>query len=89
MKARELMVATRKALIDCASELDPSYRSELEAALARLEAVAGSGKAEHGPGDLKELQAACAALDEVTKPMAEVLMDKAMETLLRRRGVIQ
>jgi len=30
-----------------------------------------------------------AALDEITKPLADSLMDKAMEAMLRRRGVIQ
>ena len=37
---------------------------------------------------LRELQSACAALDEVTKPMAELLMDRAMEALLKKKGVL-
>jgi hypothetical protein len=37
---------------------------------------------------LKRLQAACARLDEATKPLADLLMDKAMEAMLRRRGAI-
>ena len=40
-------------------------------------------------GDLKKLQAAVAALDEATKPLADLLMDKAMEAMLRKRGLIQ
>jgi hypothetical protein len=44
---------------------------------------------ETGSGDLKKLQAAVAALDEATKPLADFLMDKAMEALLRKRGLIQ
>ena len=40
-------------------------------------------------GDTKQLLAACAALDEATKPLAEILMDRAMDALLRKRGVIQ
>ena len=39
-------------------------------------------------GDLARLKSALAQLDEVTKPLAELLMDKAMETLLRKRGVL-
>jgi len=39
-------------------------------------------------GDAEELQAACSALDEATKPMADLLLDKAMEAMLRKRGVI-
>ncbi len=42
-----------------------------------------------GSGDLKQLQSAVAALDEITKPLAELLMDKAMEAMLRKRGLIQ
>jgi hypothetical protein len=41
-----------------------------------------------GSGDLKQLQSACAKLDEVTKPLADLLMDKAMEAMLRKRGAI-
>ena len=42
-----------------------------------------------GAGDLKRLQATVTALDEATKPLAEFLMDKAMEAVLRKRGLIQ
>jgi hypothetical protein len=38
---------------------------------------------------LKKLQASVAALDETTKPLADLLMDKAMEAMLRKRGLIQ
>jgi len=40
-------------------------------------------------GDPKQLQIVCAALDEATLPMAEILMDRAMEAVLRKQGVIQ
>jgi len=40
------------------------------------------------PGDLKKLKAAHAALDEATKPLAELLMDRAMEAMLRKQGLI-
>jgi hypothetical protein len=35
------------------------------------------------------LQQTNAELDEATKPLAELLMDKAMETMLRKKGLIQ
>jgi hypothetical protein len=38
--------------------------------------------------DVKRLQAACAALDEATKPLADLLMDRAMEAILKKRGLI-
>ena len=36
----------------------------------------------------KQLQADCAALDEVTKPPAELLMDKVTEAMLRKKGLV-
>jgi hypothetical protein len=39
-------------------------------------------------GDLRQLQSTCAALDEATKPMAELLMEKATDAWLRKKGVI-
>ena len=39
-------------------------------------------------GDPDKLKAAVAALDEATRPLAELLMDRAMEALLRKRGLI-
>ena len=44
---------------------------------------------ESSSGDLKKLQAAVAVLDEVTRPLAEFLMDQVMEEMLRKRGLIQ
>ena len=39
-------------------------------------------------GNAKQLQADCAALDETTKPLADLLMDKVTEALLRKRGLV-
>jgi molecular chaperone DnaK len=88
LKAAELLAATRKGLVDCADELQEGYRAKVEAALREVESAVASEDAESQTGDPRKLQAACAALDEVTKPLAELLMDKAMEALLRRRGAI-
>ncbi|HWI58237.1 MAG TPA: Hsp70 family protein, partial [Bacillota bacterium] len=89
LKASELISATRKGLADCATELEADYRAQVEAALDRVQAAADTEAAETKTGDTKALQAACAALDEATKPLAEILMDRAMEALLRQRGMIQ
>jgi molecular chaperone DnaK len=88
LKATELITATRKALADCASELEPDYRAQVERALGEVEAAVARENPETKSGDSKQLQAACATLDEVTKPLAEILMDRAMEALLRKRGMI-
>jgi molecular chaperone DnaK (HSP70) len=87
LKAQELLTATRKGLADCQGELAADYVAQVEGALSEVQAALATGQMESG-GDLKRLQAAGAALDEATKPLAELLMDKAMEALLRKRGVL-
>ncbi len=89
LRANETLAATRKALVDCANEIDADYREKIEAAARGVEVALATENAVSGSGDLKKLQAAVAALDEATKPLADLLMDKAMESLLRKRGLIQ
>ncbi len=92
LKARELLSATRNGLADCQGELDPDYVAQLESVLNGVGAAldAGPNGSDSGDsGDLKRLQSASAALDEATKPLADLLMDKAMEAMLRQRGLIQ
>jgi molecular chaperone DnaK len=88
LKARELIGATRKGLRDCGTELTPEYLAQVEATVARLEALAETADKDQAPQRLKDLQSACAELDEVTKPLAELLMDRAMEAMLRKRGIL-
>ena len=89
LKADELIAATRKGLADCAGEFEPEYQTQLEQALTRVEAALAAEDPETRQGDIRELQKQCAALDEATRLMAERLMDKAMETLLRQRGLVK
>jgi molecular chaperone DnaK (HSP70) len=88
VKAQETLAATRKALADYSGELEGDYRGSIEQAVGGVEAALATEGAD-GSGDLKQLQAAVARLDETTKPLADFLMDKAMEAVLRRRGLIQ
>jgi molecular chaperone DnaK len=88
LKAQELIAASRKGLEECGGELDAEYRAHVEAALDKVEKAAGTQESTDLASQLKELQAASATLDEATRPMAEILMDKAMEAVLRKRGVI-
>ncbi len=88
LKADALLSATRKGVAGCASELDAGYAGEIEAVLKTVESALATETIATGSGDLKQLQAACATLDEVTKPLAELLMDRAMEAMLRKRGAI-
>jgi len=89
LKAEQLIAATRKALTDCSSELEAEYRQRVERALNEVQAVVAARNGPSQTGDTATLQTVCAALDEATRPMADYLMDKAMEAMLRKRGVIQ
>jgi molecular chaperone DnaK len=88
LKANELVSATRKALVDCANELDADYRERVEDALKVVEATVAAEDAQTKIGNPKQLGADCAALDEVTKPLAELLMDKVTEAMLKKRGLV-
>ncbi|HEX4645667.1 MAG TPA: Hsp70 family protein, partial [Verrucomicrobiae bacterium] len=89
LKARETIAAARKGLADCAEEVDADYREQVQTALRAVEAALGAEDTNSKTGDTRRLQEANAMLDEVTKPLAELMMDKAMEALLRKRGVIR
>ncbi len=88
LRARETSAATRKALSDWAKELEPDYRAKIEAAVGAVEAALATEDAVKQTGDLNRLKMVTTELDEVTKPLAEAIMDKAMETMLRQRGAI-
>jgi molecular chaperone DnaK len=89
LRANETLAATRKGLAECGNELDEAQRQQIEIALAATESALATQDAETQIGDPAKLNAASTALDEATRPLAELLMDKAMESLLRKRGLIQ
>ena len=88
LKAREAVAATRKGLAECAAELEAGYQAQVEAALTAVEAALKLEASGTGPDQTRRLEAAGAELDEVTKPLAGLMMDKAMEAMLRKRGLI-
>jgi molecular chaperone DnaK len=88
IRAGETIMATRKTMAQYASELEPEYRAQLDAALEEIEAVLSSEDPRTKTGDPKKLKEANTKLDEVTKPLADHAMDKAMEEMLRKRGLI-
>jgi molecular chaperone DnaK len=85
LRADETLTAAHKGLADCAAELDDAYKEQVEAAMQPVVELIAPGK---DGGDPASLKAALAALDEVTKPLAQLLMDKAMDAMLRKRGLI-
>jgi molecular chaperone DnaK len=88
LRAQETIAAARKGLGEHGGELDAEYRTKVEAAVSAVEAVLLAEDEGTKTGDPASLKAALAALDEVTLPLADLMMDKAMESLLRKRGLI-
>jgi len=88
LKATETVAATKSGLIECAAELEPAYKSQVEQALAAVEAVLAAEDPKTQAGDPNKLKAVTASLDEATKPLADLLMDKATDAMLRQRGLI-
>jgi molecular chaperone DnaK len=88
IKAGENLMATRKTMAEYAADLDPEYKDQLDAALEAVEAVLATEDSKTKSGDPKKLKEANAQLDEVTKPLADHAMDKAMEAMLRKRGML-
>ena len=89
LRAAETITATRKGLTECAADLTPEYRQQVEAALEAIEAVLSLENPKTKVGDPAKLKAATAALDEATRQLADIMMDKAMEAMLRKKGLIQ
>jgi len=88
IKASTDLPATRKAIADYAKELEAEYREQLEQAIHAVETALQTEDPKTKTGDPKKLKEALSQLDEVTKPLAQHQMDKAMEAMLRKRGMI-
>ena len=89
LKANETLAATKNAIASCGEEIEMDHREKIKLAAHEVETVLTQENSESGSGDLKKLHSAVAALDEATRPLAELLMDKAMEAMLKKRGLIQ
>jgi molecular chaperone DnaK len=89
LSAKEAVAATRKGLAECGTELSDGQREQIEVALAAVEASLGERETTGGAGDAQKLKGASGALDAATQPLAELMMDRAMEGWLRKKGVIE
>ncbi|MFA6546493.1 MAG: Hsp70 family protein [Limisphaerales bacterium] len=88
LKAQEVLTAAQAGLAECAGELEPAYREQVEAAVRELTAALATEQPATQTGDLNRLKAAHTAVDTATQPLADILMDKAMEAMLRQRGLV-
>jgi len=89
LRAQETVAATRKGLAECPAELDAGDKAKIEAALQAVEELLAAEKSETQGGDVPGLKAALSALDEATQPLADLMMDRAIEAMLRKRGLLQ
>ncbi|HEY6166791.1 MAG TPA: molecular chaperone DnaK [Verrucomicrobiae bacterium] len=88
LRAQETLQATANALATLNAEIDPAYRVQLDDAVLAVRRALDAEDPQTKVGDVNSLKAAHAALDEITKPLADVLMDRAMEAMLKKRGVV-
>ena len=88
LKAQETVKATRAGLDQYGAEILEDQRIAIETALTAVESTLAGEDSQSESGDLQKLKKEHAALDEATKPLADLMMDKAMEAMLRKRGLI-
>ena len=84
LKADEAVKAARDGLEAFRDELDNAQI--IDEAIAAVEGLLQS--ADNDQGDLPALKVAVARLDQVTLPLADLIMDRAMEAMLRKQGVL-
>jgi molecular chaperone DnaK len=89
LRAQETVAATRKGLVECAGEIDEAWKARVENALKTVDELMASKDPAAESGDATKLKAALDRLDEVTRPLADLLMDKAMAAVLRKRGLLK
>ena len=87
LRAEETLKATDKAVADLAAEIEPAYKEEITAAAKRVRELLAADS-EEDPGDPAQLKASLTNLDDVTKPLADALIERAMEAMLKKKGLI-
>jgi molecular chaperone DnaK len=88
LRAEEVLAATEKGLATAGEELPPETRAAIERAMLAVRQLLISGSSDPQSGDPDQLKQSVAALDEATRPLADLLMDRVMEEMLRKRGMI-
>jgi molecular chaperone DnaK len=88
-RAEETLQAAENALGDYASEIDADLKTKISAAAQAVRDILSAENPQTNIGDAKALKAAVATLDNVSQPLAELIMDKAMEAMLKQQGIIK
>ena len=75
-------------MTECADDLDAEYKAQLDLAVKALEEALATEDPSTQIGDPPQLEAANSSLDEATKPLADLLMDRAIDAALRKKGLL-
>lgn len=89
LRAEETLKATDTGLAEWSDEVDAEVKSRIESAAGKVRGVLSEVDEPDGVGDPKRLKAAIGDLDESTLPLADMMMEKAMDAMLRQRGLIE
>ena len=87
LRAEQTTEATRKGLESLGDELAADQREAIKSALAAVESLLAKREREE-PATAAELKEANGKLDAATQPLAERMMDRVMEEMLEKRGVL-
>ena len=86
MRAREAINAARQGLLDYGDEVD---KPKIEGAIETVERLLNSEDDNANSDSVQKLKLAVERLDEVTEKLADLMIDRAMEEMLRERGTIR
>jgi len=75
-------------MTECTAEINFEYRSKINAGLAASNRC-WRAKIRRRSRRRPQAKGCRRGLDEITKPLADLMMDRAMEALLRKRGMIR
>jgi len=88
LRAQETADATAAALRQHGADLPPEASEAIRQALERVQTLVAAEDPATATGDAATLKAAHAALDEATLPLADLMMEQAMDAMLRKRGIL-
>ena len=87
LRAQETLAATRKGLAECDSELPEPIKEKIAAVAGSVQGILEREETNE-TGDVKALKQALAELDECTLPLADIMMERAMDAMLKKQGMI-
>ncbi len=89
LRATETIKATNKGIEDVGDDLDEEDAETIQTALSKVTNILAEEDPETETGDAVKLKEAIKELDQATVLLADLMMDKAMEAMLRKQGLIQ